>query len=143
MIIYCTYISQKLFLNRIQPSLWILRNDLEVVVDDHLAEKAAFSQQHDQVTIDAVAEGQHDDIRCELKKKVFLNLSYFLKSANIVNVVNKFLLVGVVVSNVGQPDVHLAELWVRIQTSRRRRTKSVRWFPDIPAPSVCSLVMIF
>lgn len=52
----------------IQPSFGVLSDDLEVVVDDHLAEETTCSQQHGQVSIDAVAESQHDHIRRELKK---------------------------------------------------------------------------
>ena len=66
-----TYIVQKHFLDGIQPCTRILSYDLEVVVDDHLAEEAAYSQQHGKVSIDAVAEGQYDDIRRELRKENF------------------------------------------------------------------------
>ena len=64
-----TYFTQKLLLNGVQPSIGFLCDDPEVVVHDHLAEEATASQQHGQVPIDAVAEGQHDDIRRELKKE--------------------------------------------------------------------------
>ena len=61
---------------------------------------------------------------------------------------NNFLAVSVVsvVGHVEQPDVHLLQLWVRVQTSRRRwikfnclfgdirrrRLKFGRWFGDVP-----------
>ena len=65
----CTYFSQQLLLYRIQPSVKLFSDDLEVVVDDHLAEEATCSEQHGHVPIDAVAEGQYDDIRSELRKE--------------------------------------------------------------------------
>ena len=44
----------------------LFSDDLEVVVDDHLAEEATPSEQHGHVPIDAVAEGQQDDVRRKL-----------------------------------------------------------------------------
>ena len=48
------------------------------MVDDHLAEEATSSQQHGQVPIDTVAEGQHDDIRRELRKEIKSFISHSL-----------------------------------------------------------------
>ena len=70
-----TYLGQKLLLNRIQPGMRILSDDLEVVVYDHLAEETTSSQHHDHVPIDGVTEGQHDDIRGELRKEKMIFIS--------------------------------------------------------------------
>ena len=45
----------------------------------------------------------------------------------------KFLAGVVVVGHVGQPDVHLGQLWLRIQTTRRGRIKSGGWFCEMPS----------
>ena len=105
------------------------------MVDDHLAEEARCSQQHCQVPINTIAEGQHDDIRRELIKEM---KTFILKSlrivAYIVNIFDKFLVLGMVVRHVSQPNVHLVKLRVRIQTTRRRGGKPGRGFGDIQEP---------
>ena len=106
------------------------------MVDDHLAEEATGSQQHGQVPINTIAEGQHDDIRRELRKEMesLKQTNSLIIFAYIVNIFDKFLGLGMVVSHVSQPDVHLVKLRVRIQTTRRRGGKSGRGFGDIQAP---------
>ena len=45
----------------------------------------------------------------------------------------KFLAVAVVEGHVGQTDVHLGQLWLRIQTTGRGRIKSGGWAGEMPS----------
>ena len=59
---------QKIPLYIIQLRLRILGQHLEVVADDHGGEDPASSEQHGDVAVDGVAEGQQDDVGFELMK---------------------------------------------------------------------------
>ena len=59
---------QKFPLDLIQFCLRILGQHLEVVADDHGGEEPASSEQHGDVAVEGVAEGQHDDVRIKLRK---------------------------------------------------------------------------
>ena len=74
-----THHFQQLLLHRIQASVRLFSNALEVVVDDHLAEVAACSEQHGHVPIDAVAEGQHYDIWIKLGKELLIFPQFCLR----------------------------------------------------------------
>ena len=64
------------------------------MVDDHLAEEATSSQQDGQVPVDREAGGQHDDIWCELRRKIFMSNFLFLNKWGICNLAEdlKFIL---------------------------------------------------
>ena len=59
---------QKIPLDLIQLRLRILGQHLEVVAEDHDGEESAASEQHGDVAVEGVAEGQHDDVRLKLRK---------------------------------------------------------------------------
>ena len=61
-----TYFFQKLPLVLIQLRLRVLGQHLEVVAENHDGEEPASSEQHGDVAVEGVAEGQHDDVRFEL-----------------------------------------------------------------------------
>ena len=61
-----TDLFQKIPLDLIQLRLRVLGQHLEVVAEDHDGEDAASSEQHGDVAVKRVAEGQQDDIGFEL-----------------------------------------------------------------------------
>ena len=63
-----TYFFQKLPLVLIQLRLRVLGQHLEVVAENHDGEESASSEQHGDVAVEGVAEGQHDDVRFKLSK---------------------------------------------------------------------------
>ena len=50
----------------IEPGPGVPRDHLEIVSDHHRTEDAVTPEEHGQVAVDAVAEGQEDDGRLEL-----------------------------------------------------------------------------
>ena len=67
-LIIITDLVQKIPLYIIQLRLRILGQHLEVVADDHGGEDPASSEQHGDVAVDGVAEGQQDDVGFKLRK---------------------------------------------------------------------------
>ena len=68
LVYYITDLFQKIPLDLIQLRLWVLGQHLEVVAEDHDGEEPASSEQHGDVAVEGVAEGQHDDVRFKLRK---------------------------------------------------------------------------
>ena len=66
------------------------------MAENHDGEDAASSEQHGDVAVEGVAEGQHDDVWFKLRKR--FKSKYFLESHNLylVDIVNQFLFVPVV-----------------------------------------------
>ena len=75
-IIIITDEFQKIPLDLIQFRFRILGQFLEVVADDHGGENPASSEQHGDVAVEGVAEGQDDDVWFKLSK--YFKLKYFV-----------------------------------------------------------------
>ena len=65
---------EKIPLDLIQLRLRVLGQHLEVVAENHDGEDAASSEQHGDVAVEGVAEGQHDDVWFKLGK--YFNISF-------------------------------------------------------------------
>ena len=71
-----TDLYQKIPLDSIQLRLGILGQDLDVVAENHDREEPTSSEQHGDIAVDGVTEGQHDDIRFKLREDIIKILMY-------------------------------------------------------------------